>query len=379
MRRLSVLHLLKTSVGATWALLQMAELVRLGHDVHVLLPPGGPLVQRCRDAGISVHLGQPALDPRSPRRTIQAITTIRRVVAAVDPAVIHSHFVATTLAMRAAMRKDPRPRLFQVPGPLHLEHGMTRSADLASAGPQDAWMGSCRWTCDRYTRAGVPPSRVFLSYYGIDVDRFDGSVVASPQLEDVPIHARVVAMVAYMYAPKRLLGQRRGLKGHEDLIDALHLIRRSNSSVIGIFAGGPWGAAARYEASVRARAHKACGDAIRLLGTIADTRAVYRRADVAVHPSHSENVGAAVESLLMGVPTVATHVGGFPDLVVDGVTGRLVPPRNPAALAETIVSVLREPERHREMAARGRDLARTLFDVRRTAGEVSEAYERLCA
>lgn len=378
MRRLTVLHLLKTSVGATWALRQMAELVRLGHDVHVLLPPDGPLVQQCRAAAITVHLGQPALNPRRPLQTMRAIRSIRRVVTAVQPAVVHSHFVATTLAMRVALRGDRRPRLFQVPGPLHLEHGPSRLADLASAGPEDSWIGSCRWTCDRYRRAGVAASRVFLSYYGVDLDRFDAAP-DPPALDGVAADARVVAMVAFMYAPKRFLGQRRGLKGHEDLIDALRLLRRADRSVVGVFAGGAWGKAARYEASVRAHAHAACGESIRVLGTVADVGSVYRRADVAVHPSHSENVGGAVESLLMGVPTIATRVGGFPDLVIDGTTGRLVPPRNPAALADAIRDVLDQPERYREMASRGQALARQLFDVRRTAREVSDVYSRLAA
>ncbi len=376
---MTVLHLLKTSVGARWALRQMAELVRLGHDIHVLLPPGGSLVQECHDAGISVHLGQPAVDPQHPFRAALAIQTIRRCVAAVQPAIVHSHFVATTIAMRAALRGDRRPRLFQVPGPLHLEHGPTRMADLASAGPEDAWIGTCRWTCDRYRLAGVPPSRVFLSYYGTALDTFDRRASGPSSRDAVSPSARVVAMVAYMYAPKRLLGQRRGLKGHEDLIDALHLVRQSDPSVVGVFAGGAWDSAERYENSLRARAFRACGDSIQMLGTVTDVGSVYRRADVAVHPSHSENVGGAVESLLMGVPTITTTVGGFPDLVIEGQTGRLVPPRNPGALAGAIREVLSEPDRYREMAGRGRTLARELFDVRRTAREVSDVYRKLAA
>ena len=50
-----ILHLVKTSVGATWALRQMRELVKLGLEIHVALPPGGHLVSEYEGAGIIVH------------------------------------------------------------------------------------------------------------------------------------------------------------------------------------------------------------------------------------------------------------------------------------------------------------------------------------
>src|SRR4029077_16859876 len=79
-----------------------------------------------------------------------------------------------------------------------------------------------------------------------------------------------------------------------------------------------------------------CGDAIRFTGHRTDIPAVYADLDVAVHPSLSENCGAAVESLAPSCPTVRTAVGGLPDVVVDGETGWLVPPHAPERLADAI-------------------------------------------
>jgi glycosyltransferase involved in cell wall biosynthesis len=103
--------------------------------------------------------------------------------------------------------------------------------------------------------------------------------------------------------------------------------------------------------------------------------ALYPDLDVAVHPSHSENVGGAGESLLMGVPTIATDVGGVPDVVKDGQTGWLVPPRRPRQLAEKIIGILNDLESAKASALRGRELAKRLFDVRITARQVRDIYQ----
>lgn len=376
-----VLHLLKTAVGATWALRQMRQLVELGVNVHVALPDG-PLVPQYRAAGVTTHLDQFDLPIRRPQAWPALFARLRALVNTVQPDIIHSHFVGTTLAMRLALgRSHSIPRLFQVPGPLHLEHPFFRRAEIASAGPADSWIGSCRWTCDCYLRCGIAPERVFLSYYGIDTDAFVPAAPGALRAElGLRPEQRVVGMVAYMYAPKRYLGQSRGLKGHEDLIDALALVRQQRHDVIGVFVGGAWNSATAYEQRVRAYGRQRLADAAVFLGTRRGVAALYADFDVVVHPSHSENVGGAAESLLLAVPTISTDVGGFPDVVIPGETGWLVPPRSPARLAAAIHEALDHPARARELAANGQRLTRRLFAVRRTAREVYDIYRtRLAA
>ena len=79
----------------------------------------------------------------------------------------------------------------------------------------------------------------------------------------------------------------------------------------------------------------------------------------------------------MGVPTIATSVGGFPDVVVPGETGWLVPPRDPVALADAIMDVLRDPVASRRMAATGRQRAQRLLDVRENAREIADIYRTI--
>ncbi len=373
------LHLVKTSVGASWAYRQMRELTRLGVEVHVALPPGGPLVPRYEGAGVVVHPMPIDLPVRSPWRCPGTLRTLHDLVARIRPDIIHSHFVGTTLTMRLALGRDhPTPRIFQVPGPLHLEHPLFRRAELATAGPSDWWVGSCRWTCDRYRRSGVPADRVSLVYYGCDLDEFDrgGPGKLRHELGIAP-GIRLVGMVAYMYAPKRYLGQARGIKGHEDLIDALTLCLEAVPDLVGVFIGGAWGDAETYERRVRSYGEKRLGDRARFLGTRGDVAELYPDLDVVVHPSHSENVGGAAESLLMAVPTIATAVGGLPDFVEPGATGWLVPPRDPARLAVAILDALGDPARAQEMALFGQGRARGQLDVRRNARDLLGFYRRV--
>jgi glycosyltransferase involved in cell wall biosynthesis len=98
---------------------------------------------------------------------------------------------------------------------------------------------------------------------------------------------------------------------------------------------------------------------------------------VAVHPSLSENVGGAVESLLSGIPTIATAVGGLPDLVTNHETGWSVPPRSPALLAEAILAALADPPKAHAMAQAGQERARRLFDVKSTSKQVYQIYHNL--
>lgn len=376
---MKVLHLLKTSDGATWALRQMRELLLNDVDVHVLLPEGGHLIDDYRLAGATVHSTQVSLPISSPLTWNTLFQDFRAIVEGIKPDVIHSHFVGTTLTMRLALgRHHQTPRVFQVPGPLHLEHPFFRAMEIKTAGPHDSWIGSCNWTCERYRKSGVGNDKIFKSYYGSDLEEIQ---MREPgRLRDelgIPESTRIVGMVAFMYGPKRYLGQSRGLKGHEDLIDALSILRSQGRDVVGVFVGGAWGGATGYEQRVRAYGESRLGEAAHFLGSRQDVPYLYPDFDVVAHPSHSENVGGAAESQLLAIPTVATNVGGFPDLVVPGETGWLVPPRSPHELADAIAEALDDPAQAKRFAVSGQALATDLFDVRRTGKEVLGIYEQI--
>jgi glycosyltransferase involved in cell wall biosynthesis len=94
---------------------------------------------------------------------------------------------------------------------------------------------------------------------------------------------------------------------------------------------------------------------VRFLGFRSDLPALMRTADVVVLPSRWEGFGLVLlEAMDAARPIVATRVGPVPEVVVDGVTGVLVPPDDPASLAKAVVDLLRDPDRARLMGTAGR-------------------------
>jgi glycosyltransferase involved in cell wall biosynthesis len=374
-----VLHLVKTAQGAAWARRQMAVLVELGFDVLVALPGGmrarGALPYR--RAGVAVVEADLDWTLEAPWNLPRALATCRALVADVQPDLIHSHFVSTTLTARLALgRRHPIPRLFQVAGPLHLEHLPTRRLDLATAGPRDAWIATCDATRAIYARSGVPAHRLFRANYGIDLTPFGVAPAgAFRQASGVGATTPLVGMVAWMYRPRRWLGQRTGIKGHEDFIAACRKVARMRPGTVAVIVGAARPGAEAYEAQLRALA-RGC-DAIRFVGAREDVAAVYRDLDVAVHPSLSENHGGAVESLASCCPTVATRVGGLPEIVRHGQTGWLVPPQAPELLASAIHQALADPIEAQRRARAGQQLVRAQFDVAQTAAEVAAVYAQV--
>jgi glycosyltransferase involved in cell wall biosynthesis len=370
------LHLVKTSTGARWALLQLRELTRLGLDCHVVLPDDGGLAAQYAAAGVTVHVLDLNAAPLTPAFFARS-QALGDLAARLAPDVVHSHFVATTLLMRYALRSAGCVRVFQVPGPLHLENPVIARTEVATGRGLDYWIASCEWTRRKYRQLGVAADRVFLAHYGSDLEECRPAAPGTLRAElGLARSTRIVGMVAYCYKPKAYLGSRRGIKGHEDFIDAVALLGRDGVDVTGVIAGGAWLGADQYYASVQDYA-RAATDRIVFLGTRRDIPAIYADLDIAVHPSLSENLGGAAESLLLGVPTVTTSVGGFPDLITEGVTGRMVPPRNPARLAEAMRNLLDDRNRAAAMAIEGRRRARALLDVAHTAGQVAEIYGRI--
>jgi glycosyltransferase involved in cell wall biosynthesis len=331
-------------------------------------------------SGVRTHFLQTDLARlRSPAAFARARRGFTAICEDVQPDIIHSHFVGTTLFLRLAFpRGNGALRVFQVAGPLHLENAMTRAADLMTARDCDYWIATCKATRDIYRDVGVPADRVGLTYLGMDIGKF---TAVPPSLSreslNLPPTTRLVGLIAYYYAPKRWLGYRRGIKGHEDLIEATGILRDKGLDVAAVFAGGPWPGAEDYAASVAARGRERLGSRAVFLGRVADVRSVYASLDLAVHPSLSENVGGSCESLVLNVPTVATRVGGIPDVVIDGDTGWLAEPGNPRSLAAKIEAALSDPQEAKRRAENGRRLVSTLLDVTRNGQEVHDFYRQI--
>lgn len=178
----------------------------------------------------------------------------------------------------------------------------------------------------------------------------------------IPPDADVIGFVG------RLVGD----KGVDDLSAAFDSISRSNPTVHLVIVGG-WEArdavspATRYSLENNPRVH--------MVGEQRDTAPYYSLMDVLVLPSLREGFpNVPLEGAAMGLPVVTTSVVGCVDAVEGGVTGTIVPPRNPAALAGAISRYLAEPTLRRAHGDAGRKRALTMFEPRIVWTALHEMY-----
>jgi len=117
---------------------------------------------------------------------------------------------------------------------------------------------------------------------------------------------------------------------------------------------------------------------VRFLGIRADVADILRASDVFVLSSRWEgNPMSVMEAMAAGLPVVSTAVGGVPELVQEGATGRLVPSEDAGALAQAMQALVDDPARRQAMGAAARQHAVARFDIRHTVRGYEQLYESL--
>ena len=161
-------------------------------------------------------------------------------------------------------------------------------------------------------------------------------------------------------------------KGLRNLVDAVPALERGDSGIRVVIGGsGPLESELREQATALGLT-----SVVVWPGHVAEIPRLLAALDVYVSPAETEALGIGlIEAALAGVPTVATRVGGVPEVVLDGETGVLVPPGDPAALAAAVLALLAEPERARSLATAARERALTEFAPERMLDRTLAVYE----
>lgn len=122
------------------------------------------------------------------------------------------------------------------------------------------------------------------------------------------------------------------------------------------------------------------GHAVEFLGERSDVPELLRSAGFFVSSSKTEGISLTLlEAMAVGLPVLTTSVGGNPEIVHDGRTGRLVPPHDPRAIAEGIIGLCRDREQWTELGVQGRRRVEALFDVRGMIRQYESTYEELAS
>lgn len=355
-----VLHIGKVkgvSGSENHLLLLLPELRSRGWDARFLLlhedePGAWEFARRMEEAGVPLE-GLRLPSAASPFAFSRIVQTIRRH----RPAIVHTHLVhADFHGLTAAT-------LARVPVKVSTKHGFNAFRASRGFGVADRTVGrladvqiAISHGLGRYLAAeeGFAESAFEVVHYGIRA----GDTPSEPP------------------AGKRLaiVGRLIPIKGHVHLLDAL---ARMADPGVTLEVAGDGELRDELERQVVSRG---LGDRVVLLGRVETPGDVFERAAVTVVPSLGEGFGmVALEAMERGRAVVATAVGGLPEIVEDGVTGLVVPPADPDALAEALGSLLAEPARVAAMGAAGRVRAVEVFTQARCTERTEALYEAALA
>ncbi|MCI0567545.1 MAG: glycosyltransferase, partial [Acidobacteria bacterium] len=312
-----------------------------GFDLSLwVLKEGGAQLESIRQAGHRVR----ALSDSGGRGAAAPLARLLRDIRGGRFDLIHSHLFWANLCARAAGKWAGVPVVINshhgTDGWLSLSHRLLERGTVGLADRLVACSEAVRRCA--VERLRLPAHKVVTIPNGVPLQRFADRTTRDGMRAALGLdsRSRVIGSVGRLDEP---------VKGFAVLLEALEMLGRRMPDVVCLICGdGP--ARAQLENSARKRGLSA---QVRFLGERQDIPRVLQALDLYVQPSLSEGFGLSVlEAMASGVPVVATHSGGLPEVVRDGVTGDLVAPGDAALLAQRIHSLLEDPAR---CAAYGRE------------------------
>jgi L-malate glycosyltransferase len=325
-----------------------------GHETELLAHPNGQLFSRCQKLKIVCR-------PIAIRNDLdlRCIPALRRLIRTGDYDIVHLH------TKRAHALTVWLPRFHSRP-----KYLVTRRMDYPES---NNWYTHCLYNrrvdgvvaisqsiAELLLAAGVTRERIRVIASGIEPRRF---MAAQP--------TAVKSAGELVLGSVGVLEER---KGHRYLLEAAGKLKRQGLAITIRIAG---------DGSLR---HSLQRDAVRLglqddvqfCGFVADTAAFLADVDVFVMPSLFEGLGVAgLEAMAAGKAVIASRVGGLTESVVDNVTGILVSPRDPEALAGAITTLAAQPELAAEMGQRGRTRVLEHFTLDQMALKNEACYYEL--
>ncbi|MET8153290.1 glycosyltransferase [Actinoplanes sp. NPDC049668] len=334
----------------------LPETVPMGEGVRVVHVPAGPARELPAER-LLAHMGEFAQWLRTEWQEDDWV-----------PEVAHAHFWTSGLAAVTAARRVGIPVVQSFhelggagaadqdgPSRNGYERALGRAVDRVVAQSQDEARG--------LVRIGVPRAQLTVVPAGVDSELFTPE---GPAAERDPGRTRILSV-----------GRLAERRGHGDVIQAMRYVPGAEYVVVG---GPPADRLATDPQAKRLRAiaeHFRVADRFRLVGGVpgAEMPRWYRSADLLVAaPWQEQSLLTSLEAMACGLPVIGTAVGGLGEAVVDGLTGDLVPARDPRALGGAVRRLVNDKVRRFAYATAALDRARQAYSWKRVASQLGSVY-----
>ena len=350
-------------------LAQSRDRQHFDYEVAYVLQGSDALVPAMEEAGVAVH----SLGARS-SADLRWLVRLRHLLVGGRFDLVHSHLpYAASFARVVAATIPPARRPLLV----YTEHSMWNLAAVLTRALNALTVSADRglFVVSPAARDALPRrlrDRARVVIHGVDLTQARPLVVRRDELRKELVAELgltdddVVALSVSNF---------RAEKGHDVLIEAAGRLSPSTRRVHFVLVG--WGP---LEEAVRSAVHDAgLQDSVTVLGRRQDTLRLMAASDLFVLPSRQEGMPVALmEALSVGLPVVATRVGGVGDIITDGRQGMLVEPDAPPPLADAIAALAADPGRRAELRAGALERAEQL-DITAAARLIEARYRELLA
>lgn len=376
-----VIHLTTTDMSLALLLgAQLEAFAEAGYEVIGASAPG-PYVPELAERGIAHVPLRHATRTAAPHHDLLAIFELRTLFRRLRPDIVHTHnpkpgvygrlaaglaqvpvVVNTVHGLYAQPDDPPKKRV--------LVYGLERLASTCSGAelvqnPEDVPV---------LRRLGIPADKLHLLGNGIDLAHFDPARASRAAVTAIRAELRAGRDDVVCGTVGRLVWE----KGYAELFAAATALRTRCPRACFVVVGPD--DPAKTDAVPTSALELARSYGVHFLGLRRDMVDLYAAMDLFVLASHREGFPrSAMEAAAMGLPVVATDIRGCRQVVDHGATGLLVPPHDPAALAEAVADLVADPDRRRTMGAAGREKARAAFDQRAVIDTTLGVYGRLLA
>jgi len=370
MPRIAVLFEYPTLLGGERSLLASVERLRDRFEFTAIAPRGGDLADAIRELGVTL-VPSPLLDELGQRAERSQVAS--RLIGVVrDSAANLLH--ANSLAMGRLTGTIASE--LNIPCTAHLRDiiGLSNAA-VADLNRNAKLFAVSRATRDFHVAQSIAAERTTVIYTGVDLVRFRPGE-RPPELRrqlGIPHDAQVALTVGQ-------IGLR---KGWDVLADAAADLADLSPNLHVVLVGERFGSKAEtveYERHVRKTLLAAMPGRGHFLGSRSDVPELMAAADLLVHPARQEPFGRVLlEAAVSGLPIVATDVGGTREMLEDGVSARLVPAGDAAALAHAIDALLRDDHERHRLGSAARERVEQCFSAEIAAEALGQEWEQVLA